>query len=193
MADRGDILRSVAAVAATGDARATRELLVALAPRVLRAARGVLGPEHADVEDAAQEALMAIVRALPAFRGESSVGHYASRIAVRTCLAARARGDERRRREGAAADAVRSAPAEHEGTTSARRQAMIRELLLELPVEQAEALALRVVLGLSMAEVAEAEQAPVNTVRSRLRLAKEALRRRIEGDPSLAELLEVGS
>ena len=32
--------------------------------------------------------------------------------------------------------------------------------------------------------------APINTVRSRLRLAKEALRSRIESDPALAELGE---
>jgi RNA polymerase sigma-70 factor (ECF subfamily) len=40
-----------------------------------------------------------------------------------------------------------------------------------------------------MQEVADATGAPVNTVRSRLRLAKEALRRRIEEDPALIEVL----
>jgi RNA polymerase sigma-70 factor (ECF subfamily) len=40
-----------------------------------------------------------------------------------------------------------------------------------------------------MQEVADATGAPINTVRSRVRLAKEALRRRIEEDPTLAELL----
>ena len=45
-------------------------------------------------------------------------------------------------------------------------------------------------IGWSLAEMAEATGAPLNTVRSRLRLGKEALRRRIEGDPALAEELE---
>ena len=40
-----------------------------------------------------------------------------------------------------------------------------------------------------MQEVADATGAPVNTVRSRLRLAKEALRHRIEKDPAFAELI----
>ncbi len=40
-------------------------------------------------------------------------------------------------------------------------------------------------------EVADATGVPVNTVRSRMRLAKEALRRRIEADPDLLEMLEV--
>ena len=52
---------------------------------------------------------------------------------------------------------------------------------------------LRVVMGFSLAEVAEATGAPINTVRSRVRLSKEALRRRIEEDPALAETLEVGT
>jgi RNA polymerase sigma-70 factor (ECF subfamily) len=65
----------------------------------------------------------------------------------------------------------------------------LRTLLEELPEIQAETFALRVALGYSMQEVAAATGAPVNTVRSRLRLAREALRRRIEQDPSLSEVL----
>jgi RNA polymerase sigma-70 factor (ECF subfamily) len=73
---------------------------------------------------------------------------------------------------------------------ASRRRAAFRNLLDDLPEEQAEALALRFMVGWSLAELAEATGAPLNTVRSRLRLGKEALRRRIEGDPALAEELE---
>jgi RNA polymerase sigma factor (sigma-70 family) len=69
-----------------------------------------------------------------------------------------------------------------------RRRELLRELLEDLPEEQAEALTLRVVMGWSLEEVAQASGAPVNTVRSRVRLAKEALRARIEAQPALAEL-----
>ena len=65
----------------------------------------------------------------------------------------------------------------------------MRALLADLPEEQAEALALRVVLGWSLEEVARAYGIPTNTVRSRVRLAKEALRRRIEATPGLVEEL----
>jgi RNA polymerase sigma-70 factor (ECF subfamily) len=65
----------------------------------------------------------------------------------------------------------------------------LRSLLDELPPVQADTFALRIALGYSMQEVADATGAPINTVRSRVRLAKEALRRRIEEDPTLAELL----
>ena len=48
-------------------------------------------------------------------------------------------------------------------------------------------------LGYSLDEVATTTATPLNTVKSRLRLAKRALRRRIESDPLLVEELEVAS
>lgn len=192
-----DLLAAVAAAAAEGDRRALRMLVEALAPRMLGVARGILGPADPDVEDAAQEALLAVLHALPGFRGECSVLHYATRIGVRSCMTVRRRG----RREPVARDQdARDAQTDDsravipgEPVVAARRRAEIRDLLSGLPEEQAETLALRVVMGLSMQEVATATGVPLNTVRSRLRLAKEVLRRRIESDPALAELLEVGS
>ena len=69
----------------------------------------------------------------------------------------------------------------------------MRTLLDDLPPEQAEALALRTMLGWSLEEIARASAAPVNTVRSRLRLAKESLRRKIEASPGLLEALGMQS
>jgi RNA polymerase sigma-70 factor (ECF subfamily) len=47
---------------------------------------------------------------------------------------------------------------------------------------------MRLALGYSVEEIATITCAPINTVRSRLRLAKDALRSRIEADPKWAEL-----
>ena len=76
-----------------------------------------------------------------------------------------------------------------EAASAQRRKTMLRELLEEIPDEQAESMALRFMLGWSLEEVARATSAPVNTVRSRLRIAKQALRKRIEADPALVEEL----
>lgn len=177
-----------------GDTGAMRDLVRAVAPHV-RGAVASLSSGHAD--DVAQECLIAFVRALPAFRGDSSVIHYARRIAVRTAVhlrrARRLRQDvdQAHLDEGDAhADAV-TLPS-HE-VAARRRRALLASLLDELPEVQAEALALRVVLGYSLEEIADATSAPVNTVRTRMRLAREALRLRIETDPTLAELAEDAS
>jgi RNA polymerase sigma-70 factor (ECF subfamily) len=49
---------------------------------------------------------------------------------------------------------------------------------------------LRALLGHSIEEVAAITRAPINTVRSRLRIAKDALRRRLADDPGALDLLE---
>jgi RNA polymerase sigma factor (sigma-70 family) len=174
--------------ASAGDLPATQEFLGMVSPLVARVVTGVLGAAHADLDDVVQQSLIAILRALPAFRGDCHPIGYASRIAFRTALRARRRNrlDATRRQL-----LVRLTSHEH-GTTPSheeageRRRKLLRELLEDLPEEQAETLALRVVLGWSLDEIARATSAPVNTVRSRVRLAKDALRRRIESTPELA-------
>ncbi len=84
-------------------------------------------------------------------------------------------------------------PSPGEEAAANRRKELLRSLLDNLPDEQAEALAMRVVLGWSIKEIAAHSGAPLNTVRSRLRLAKEALKSRIEENSDLVEALGVGS
>lgn len=178
--------------AVEGDVAAIREILEAVAPRVHAVARRVLGPGDPDTEDVTQEALIALVRALPSFRGEGTVAAFAARIGVRTAVASRNR--RRRRAERRRALEREPTPARVEGaepSPSSRRLRILRELLEDLPAGQGETLALRVVLGCSLAEIAESTEVPLNTVRSRLRLAKEAMRRRIEADPALARALDI--
>lgn len=191
-----DRLAALARTAAAGNPTALRTLIASVSPALFRAVRGVLGARHPDVEDVVQEAALAIVQALPTFRFESTVLHYACRVAVFTALAARrrlkVRGDGLHDEldempEIAGVDR----PDDH--LIAARRRVLLRELCEHLPEAQAEALILHVVLGLTVEEVADAASVPANTVRSRLRLAKDALRARISSDARLQELLEVVS
>jgi len=189
---RLDPLADLALRARQGDDLAMRDLLRAIASPLLAAVRAIAGRGAPDVEDIAQETMVSFVQALRAFRGECSVAHYASRIAVRTAMAARKRRQARENRADALEDIPNSenyAATPGEEAWAARRRDLLRGLLDELPEVQADTFALRIALGYSMQEVADATGAPINTVRSRVRLAKEALRRRIEEDPSLAELL----
>jgi RNA polymerase sigma factor (sigma-70 family) len=187
-----DRLAALAADAARGSPDALRTLLVSVTPALLRAVRGVLGVGHPECEDVAQEAAIALVQALPAFRRECTVLHFACRIAVLTSLAARRR--MRVRGEGLidelAADHASDA-LEEDPVISARRRNVLRELCDQLPDSQSEALILHCVLGFTVEEIADAVAVPHNTVRSRLRLAKQALRARLAADPALAARLEV--
>lgn len=181
----------LAARAAEGDLLAVQTLLRQLLPLVRRVVVGVLGSSNSELDDVIQQALIGIQHALPGFRGECHPHGYATRIALRIAFRARRRHKlEIFRRE------VFARLAEDEPGTSSpgaemeaeHRRRVLRDLLEELPEQQAEVLALRVMLGWSLEEVARATGAPLNTVRSRVRLAKEALRRRIESTPEFADL-----
>ncbi|HEX3770090.1 MAG TPA: RNA polymerase sigma factor [Polyangiaceae bacterium] len=188
-------MMGLARAAAAGDGAATGQLLRAVAPRLGRVVRAVLGAGHPDLDDAVQQSLIGLVQALPAFRGDCEPIGYATIIAVRTAVATRKRSrtDQSRREDGVDADLMAGSGASAgEEVASNHRKELLRSLLDDLPVEQAEALAMRVCLGWSIKEIATHSGAPLNTVRSRLRLAKEALKSRIEGDAELIEALGVG-
>jgi RNA polymerase sigma factor (sigma-70 family) len=182
----------LANAARQGNARAMQQLLQAVAPRVGRVVRVVLGADHPDRDDVEQLSLLAFTHALGGFRGECEPAHYASRIAVRTAVHARHRIRKLQARFDDLAELDEpTATTVHDDALAERRKRHVRELLGIIPPDQAEALALRVALGWSLEEIAVASATPVNTVRSRLRLAKEALRRKIEADPLLSDELEV--
>ena len=186
-------LMLAAHAARAGDARATQQLLEAVTPRIGRVVRVILGAGHPERDDVAQLALIAFTQALLGFRGECEPTHYASRIAVRTALHARRRSRARDARHDDLSEFDElGATSAHDDAMAERRKRHVRELLALIPAEQAEALALRVALGWSLEEIAAASDTPLNTVRSRLRLAKEALRKRIELDPLLRDELELG-
>jgi RNA polymerase sigma factor (sigma-70 family) len=190
-----DPLVGLIAGATAGDRVKMGQILEAVAPSMLTVVKVILGPDHADVPDVAQESLIALRDALRIFRRESSVIQYARQVAVRTALSARRRWRSREQRlaEWHRDRVVAPTPGPgEEAVVRARRTAAFRSLLDELPDVQAESFALRVVLDYSLPQVASATGVPLNTVRSRVRLAKEKLRRRIETDPALREMLTGG-
>lgn len=171
----------LARAAAGGDARAMRDLLRQLAPRFERVVRAILGRQHEDVDDVVQQAMLGFVQALPSFRGECEPVYFASRVAARTAVAAarKRRAARARHEDGVELDELVASGPEPDADRG-RRMTVLRDALARIPQEQAEALALRIVLGWSLTEVASAMGVPVNTVRSRMRLAKTALRELLE-------------
>jgi RNA polymerase sigma factor (sigma-70 family) len=185
----------VARRAAEGDPAAIASVLRSIRPAVVAVVRRILGPCQADADDAVQHTLIGFIRALPAYRGDADPTAYAKTIAVRSALAFRRQAHFASARTDGSEDAgllPSKHPSPSDDVTAEQRRRLVRQLLGEIPAEQAEALAMRVVLGWSLEEIAAHSAVPLNTVRSRLRLAKEALRKRIEAAPGLQEALVVG-
>jgi RNA polymerase sigma-70 factor (ECF subfamily) len=189
-----DTLMRLARNVASGNEGAVHPLLETVGPHMVRVVHAVLGSSHAEADDIVQDSLLGFLRALSAFRGDSSVMHFAARIAFRHALEARRRSRavgtwlseyQRMTEMGGAHPLSPSELIAHD-----RRRAILGEMLECLPKAQAEALLLRVVVGLSVSEIARDAGCPEETVRSRLRLAKNTLRARIDADESLRESLE---
>jgi len=185
----------LAQAAIEGDVVALRTLLTTVAPSILRVVRRVIGGAHPDVEDVAQECAVDFVSALQRFRGESSIRHFAARVALRSAMNARRRQRAAKRNYGIAneleAEETAGDGAAPDALVASRVGVQLaRELCDSLPAAQAEALALHCVLGYTMTEVAAICGAPLETVRSRLRTAKAALVAHALADPRLRDLVE---
>jgi RNA polymerase sigma-70 factor (ECF subfamily) len=163
---------------AGGDSHAQRVLAHRLAPRVQRIARRLLS-NTADADDAAQVALMEILRSAASYREEASIERWADRIAVRTSL--RQARDQRRRRfflsQSADSD-DRSDYGESE-LTHEHTPRRLEEYLAELPRQRREVLVLKHALGYTTEEIAELTEKPVGTVKDRLVAARKQIRRLI--------------
>jgi RNA polymerase sigma-70 factor (ECF subfamily) len=174
-------LTALALAARTRDPAAMRTFLEAIAPSVRNVCRGVLGAGHVDLEDAVQECLIDILRALPQYRAEGAIVHYTNRIALRSSIAARKRARSREQRLRTLAEQT-FVPNLAGSEDSLPNLWLVRETIDELSAVQAETILMRMVLGCSVEEIAVATQVPVNTTKSRLRLAKDFLRRRLDGE-----------
>jgi RNA polymerase sigma factor (sigma-70 family) len=193
-----DDLLPLARATAKGDADAAATLVMHVAGPMLRVVRRVLGRQHPDIDDVAQDSAIALLRALATFRGDCSVVHFANRVALLTALAARRQ--LRARNDGGGESQARNLenvadelPSPLATTLAARRRQVVHDLLDELPDVIAESLALHFVLGYTVEEISAAIAVSRNTVWSRLRQGKRALRRKLEGNTQLAEMLEVNA
>lgn len=189
-----DPLEGDVRAALDGDTTAIRRLCTELGPVVLRTLRRLLGSSHPDLEDLLQETLLGVLDGLPTFRSESSIRHFARRVATFRALETLRNSRTRSRKlEELTADELHVGTPSSPGTAlvARRRERLLHELLASLSESLAETLVLQAVLGHSLTETAEILGIPVNTVRGRLQTAKQALREKILLRPELSELLEL--
>src|SRR5690606_25277861 len=177
--DRARVQKQVRA-AGDGDVRAQRWLIEAVIGDVRGVARALVREVH-EVDDAAQFALLQVLKAAAGFRGEASLRHWARCVATRAVLKHRARQRRHLVWEGDA-DLLEAIDVDVPDHPEEQLPRSLREYLAELPIEQAEALVLHHALGYSIAEIAEIAELSPNTIKSRIRLATRELRRRIRQD-----------
>ena len=143
--------------------------------RIHRLGYAMAGPEGAS--DLAQETFLAAVRAFPSFRGEAQVGTWLVSI-LRNQYTMWLRGRKRWRLSPLEGESERL-PAPPPSTLE-KGVREILERVKDLPEELRTTLVLFYVDGLKYAEIAQAMECPIGTVRSRLFEARERLKSLVE-------------
>lgn len=171
------------AAARRGDRTAQDRLLSAYLPTMQRfASRMATDPQA--VDDAVQEALVAAIRFLPAFRGESALSTWLYRLVHTACNRQRRRGRSVRHADvhlDAGDGAVLADGHALADETTAQHELLqqVETALARLPPEWRAVLHLRDVEGLSASEAAKALGIEVPALKSRLHRARSALREQL--------------
>ena len=175
--------------AADGDRAAQRELFHQLKNTVHHTLFRILGANR-DIEDLLQDAFLEIFRALPSFRGDSSLGRWAQTIATRTAyLSIQRRKPASVDLEGVEDEIVDRDPDAHRIALARQAAGRLYAALDRIDAKQRIAFALAVIDGLSLAEVAQLTESSLVAVKTRVWRARRDLMRRAQKDPVLASYL----
>jgi len=131
---------------------------------------------HEDARDVTQDVFVTAFRSLARFRGDAQLSTWLHRVAVNASLdLVRRRG----RREGPGLEEIAESPSAEPGPESTAIDAVhareVHRALGRIPADQRAVVVLHDLQGLDYAEVAEALEVPVGTVKSRLHRARLAL------------------
>ncbi len=158
--------------ARAGDRRALDDLLRGQYDRIFGVCRRITGSE-ADAADAAQEAMMSIVKYLDRYDGTAAFSTWVYRIATNASL------DELRRRGRRPLPVEeiteRASSSSGDAPSHIADRLAVDAALAKLPVEYRVAVTLRDLCDLDYAEIAIVLGIPIGTVRSRIARARLAL------------------
>ena len=182
----GDL--ALAQRAAQGDRAAQREVFLAQKKAVHHTLYRILGSNR-DLEDLVQDAFFEIFRALPSFRGDSTLTRWCQTIATRIAYLAISR------KKPPAVDLASIEDSLSDGTDT-RRETHIREAarrlyaaLDRLDPKLRIAYALATIDGLSMAEVAALTESSIVAVKTRVWRARKDLMKRAAKDEVLGSYI----
>jgi RNA polymerase sigma-70 factor (ECF subfamily) len=175
----------------SGDVESFNELILRWERPIYALAYRVIGRED-EARDVCQEAFLRAFRALPGFKGQAKFSSWLYRITLNLC-----RDWIRRQRRTPVAQlpedvdvaemAAARGPVESIEDLVARRElsAVVEEAMALLPDEQRTAIILKEYHGMTFQEIADLQDCPLSTVKTRLYQGLSVLRRHLERNGQL--------
>jgi RNA polymerase sigma-70 factor, ECF subfamily len=190
---RRELPNGLIVAAVRGDRGAREELLALIQPLVLRYCRGKLGRQESvlgSADDVAQEVCVAVVSALGSYQpaGLSFRAFVYGIAAHKVADAFRAIGRNRTEPVAEPPDVPVAANGPEQHALTAERSAALGALLAHLTPRQREVLVLRVAVGLSAEEAAQAIGSTTGTVRVTQHRAVTRPRRLLQQDPASTQV-----
>ena len=182
----GDSLDGVVAKAVNGDRDALREVLETIRPIVYRYCRARVGTAERSglsADDVAQEVCLAAITALPRYKdqGRPFLAFVYGIAAHKVADAHRAAGRNRADATDTLPDRASTAAGPEQMAIDSESSARMSQLLAILPEKQREIVLLRVVVGMSAEETAEAVGSTAGAVRVAQHRALARLKNELNG------------
>ncbi len=179
----------IARRAADGDRAAQRELFQAQRRSVHHTLFRILGSNR-DIEDLVQDAFIEIFRALPSFRGDSTLARWCQTITTRVAYLAISRRKPATVELGLVEEVVADPSPDAARVAHARDAARrLYAALDRLDAKKRIAFALAVIDGLPLREVAKLTESSTFATKTRVWRARREIDKRAQNDPVLREYL----
>ena len=169
-----------------GDADAFEQLVAPYEQKIYALCLRLLAHRE-DAQDAAQETMLRLYRALVSYRGEAQLGTFIYRVTANTCMDALRRRNVRACESLEALDdvgvvPVDDSPGPEETILRAEENERLSRAIDALSDEMRLPLVLREIQALSYEEVAQTLGLEMGTVKSRIHRAREKLARMLSGE-----------
>lgn len=174
--------------AKSGDPDALETIVLTHAPRISGLLLKLLGPRQ-DMEDLVQNVFLEMCRAMPKFRGESSLSTFIGGITVRIARRAMRPVLWWTRRAPMPEEPISNTPSPEESAIDRQRLLRVHAALERVGPKKRIAFILSELEGMSVQQIAELTGTSVDATRARIHHARKELRARAERDPYLRELL----
>jgi RNA polymerase sigma-70 factor (ECF subfamily) len=179
-----------------GDLDSFNQLILRWERPIYALAYRVIGREE-DARDVCQETFLRAFRALPGFKGQAKFSSWLYRIALNLCrdwIRKQRRAPTVQFAEGVdpAEMASDQGPVESIEDLVARRElsAVVEEAMALLPEEQRTAIVLKEYHGMTFQEIADLQGCPLSTVKTRLYQGLSVLRRHLEKNGRVPQLVK---